>query len=305
MGGERAILVTGASGLVGRGLCEILVSGRRPVRGLVRNPTLRSEIESLGVEVAMGDLLEPESLAEALRGVTSVVHLAEPPRESEPLEKFPRALEALLAALRGRNGFDILVYVSAAGARADARSAFLRAKWRCEEMVAASGLDRVVFRPSAVYAPDDAFVNSLALKMQQWRALPAFGAGRIRIQPLSRSELVAALASALDHPFARNRTFPVGGPEVLSLKDIMSLLRERLNLKTRYLPLPLSTALKVASQDAREIAAGFSQAYLEVLRDMRVVDNKQFLEVFPFTLQPLKEGLRGYALPDASTHSPA
>jgi uncharacterized protein YbjT (DUF2867 family) len=269
----------------------------------VHNPALVSEIESFGVEAVAGDLLEPDRLPSALLGVTSVIHLAEPPRAADPLASFRRALEVLLAAVSGRPDFDLFVYVSAAGAREDARTAFLRAKWRNEKTLEASGRDHVIFRPSAVYAPDDAFVNSLALKMQQWRALPAFGAGRVRIQPLSRSELVAALASALDHPFARNRTFDVGGPEILSLKDIMSLLRERLNLKTRYLPLPLSTALKVATQDARELAAGFSQTYLEVLRDLRIVDNSEFLAVFPFTLQPLKEGLRGYALPDASAHS--
>jgi NADH dehydrogenase len=303
MAGERAILVTGAGGLVGRGLCEILAAGRRPVRALVHNPALVAEIESFGVEAVAGDVLEPDRLASALGGVTSVIHLAEPPRETDPLARFPRALEGLLAAVSARPDFDLFVYVSAAGAREDARTPFLRAKWRNEKMLEASGRDRVIFRPSAIYAPDDAFVNSLALKMQQWRALPAFGAGRVRIQPLSRSELVAALASALDHPFARNRTFDVGGPEILSLKDIMSLLRERLNLKTRYLPLPLSTALKVASQDAREIAAGFSRTYLDVLRDLKIVDNSEFLAVFPFSLQPLKEGLRGYALPDASAHS--
>ncbi|MFO0981043.1 MAG: NAD(P)H-binding protein [Planctomycetota bacterium] len=291
------ILVTGAAGMVGRGLVEVLVAGRRPVRALLRSELLRGDIEAFGAEVVVGDVRSPAVIEASLDGITSIIHLAEAPRAADPQSEFVAATQCLLEAARQLESFDIFIYVSALGARADARSAFLRAKWRCEQLVQGSQLAHVIVRPAAVYAPDDAFINSLAYQMTRWRVLPSWGASSVRVQPLSRSELVAALAASLDHPWARNRAFDVGGPEALTLKEIMTLLRERMNMATRYLPLPLTTALKVATQARSSIEAGFSPAFLEILKDMPLADNTAFLEVFPLVMQPLREGLRGYALP--------
>src|ERR1044072_666480 len=131
------LLLTGATGLVGSALLRRLTAQREPVRCLVRDPK-RLGAERVRVQIALGDLADPPSFRNALRGVTTVVHLAaairdQPRGSSEELNGIAtwRMVQAAEAA-----GVTRLVFFSALGASAHDRTRFLRAKALAERAAA-------------------------------------------------------------------------------------------------------------------------------------------------------------------------
>ncbi|MGC8834566.1 MAG: SDR family oxidoreductase, partial [Armatimonadota bacterium] len=149
---QNKILVTGASGFIGKHLVEHLLRRGFDVRCLVRRqvhlPTPEGATGRL--ETALGDINDPPSLTEALSGVHTVVHLVGIIRET-PGATFQRihvdgTRNLLIAAARAEA--KRFFYMSGLGARPNARSRYHQTKWEAEELVRASGLQLAVFRPS-------------------------------------------------------------------------------------------------------------------------------------------------------------
>src|SRR3954468_6777373 len=172
------LLLTGATGLVGSRVLRRLTAERIPVRCLVRDPR-RLGPERVRVQIALGDLADPPSFRNALRGVTTVVHLAaairDQPRGSiEELNGIAtwRLVQAAEAA-----GVERFVFFSALGATSHDRTRFLRAKALAEEEVVRSAIPaHTVFAPSIVYAPHDEFLMLLE-RMALLPLMPVSGRG--------------------------------------------------------------------------------------------------------------------------------
>ncbi|MCW2988142.1 MAG: NAD-dependent epimerase/dehydratase family protein, partial [Solirubrobacterales bacterium] len=169
------ILLTGATGLVGRELLPILLDSGQRVRVLVRDPR-RLGANRVRVQIALGDIADPFSLRHAMRGVETVIHLAATIRDQ------PRGtIEELngLATLRllqgaERAGVERFVFFSALGASSIQRTRFFRTKALAEEAVGDSDLETTVFAPSIVYAPGDPWL-SLMERLANLPLLPIAG----------------------------------------------------------------------------------------------------------------------------------
>jgi uncharacterized protein YbjT (DUF2867 family) len=235
------LLLTGATGLVGSAVLRRLTAARTPVRCLVRDPR-RLGPERVRVQIALGDLADPPSFRNALRGVTTVVHLAaairDQPRGSiEELNGIAtwRMVQAAEAA-----GVRRFVFFSALSATAHDRTRFLRAKALAEEAVTASDLDHVVVAPSIVYAPGDVFMTLLS-RMALAPVVPVSGSGRARYQPIWAQDVadcvMALLAQADDDP-ARRARYELAGPEVIDYTRITELLLRAAGRPRRLVHVP-------------------------------------------------------------------
>src|ERR1700754_1925359 len=178
------LLLTGATGLVGSALLRRLTTARVPVRCLVRDPR-RLGPDRVRVQIALGDLADPPSFRNALRGVTTVVHLAaairDQPRGSiEELNGIAtwRMVQAAEAA-----GVRRFVFFSSLNSSTFSPSRFLRAKALAERSVVESGLPHVVFAPSLVYAPGDPYLRLLERRALLLPLMPIPGRGRALFQP--------------------------------------------------------------------------------------------------------------------------
>lgn len=221
------LLLTGATGLVGTAVLRRLTAAGTPVRCLVRDPR-RLGPERVRVQIALGDLADPPSFRNALRGVTTVVHLAaairDQPRGSiEELNGIAtwRMVQAAEAA-----GVRRFVFFSALGATAHDRTRFLRSKALAEEAVTASDLDHVVVAPSIVYAPGDVFMTLLS-RMALAPVVPVSGSGRARFQPIWAQDVadcVMALLALEEGDPARRARYELAGPETLTYTEITHLL---------------------------------------------------------------------------------
>jgi uncharacterized protein YbjT (DUF2867 family) len=236
------ILLTGASGNVGSQVLRRLTARGERVRVLVRDPRGLGS-ERVRVQIALGDLSDPASFRNALRGVKTVVHLAaairDQPRASIEELNGVATLRLVRAAERART--ERFVFFSALGASLHSRARFFRAKALAERAVEDSALHTTVFAPSIVYSPDDPWITLLR-RMSLLPALPISGEGRARYQPIWAGDVADCVLAELDRPAGeadRHRRFDLTGPETLSYDDIVRTALRAWGRQRRLLHVPL------------------------------------------------------------------
>src|SRR5213595_2927338 len=172
------LLLTGATGLVGSALLRRLTAAGEPVRCLVRDPR-RLGGERVRVQIALGDLSDPASFRNALRGVDTVVHLAAAIRDQQggSIEELNAVATWRMVQAAHRADVERFVFFSAQSASTHNRTRFMRAKALAERAVAESGVPHTIFAPSIVYAPGDVFL-ALLERMALLPAVPISGSGR-------------------------------------------------------------------------------------------------------------------------------
>jgi uncharacterized protein YbjT (DUF2867 family) len=234
------ILLTGATGNVGSQVLRRLTANGERVRVLVRDPR-RLGGERVRVQIALGDLSDPASFRNALRGVGTVVHLAatirDQPRASLEELNGVATLRLVRAAERARA--ERFVFFSAMGASLHSPARFFRAKALAQKAVEESDLATTVFAPSIVYAPDDPWVTLLR-RMSLLPALPIAGDGQARYQPIWAGDVADCVIAELERrPNGGGpRSFDLAGPETLSYDDIARVALRSWRRQRRLLHVP-------------------------------------------------------------------
>jgi uncharacterized protein YbjT (DUF2867 family) len=250
------LLLTGATGLVGSALLPRLLAEGTDVRCLVRDPR-RLGAQRVRVQIALGDLTDPPSFRNALRGVHTVVHLAasirDQPRGS--IEELNGIATWRMVEAAHRQGVERFVYFSALGASSHHRARLLRAKALAEQAVRESGVRSIVFAPSIVYAPGDPWLTLLE-RMSLAPALPVCGRARASFQPIWAEDVAACVGAALrtdaDDAGACVR-YELAGPQVLTHAEIVRTLLRSLGRARPlvHVPTPLvSRALRALERIA-------------------------------------------------------
>jgi uncharacterized protein YbjT (DUF2867 family) len=236
------ILLTGATGTVGSALLRRLTLRDEPVRCLVRDPRGLG-VQRVRVQIALGDLANPGSFRNALRGVDTVVHLGASIRDQPraPIEELNGVATVRLVRAAERAGVGRFVFFSALGASLHSRTRFMRTKALAREAVEEADLEPVVFSPSVIYAPGDPFLKLLE-RFSWLPAVPISGSGRARFQPIWAEDVADCVIAALDGRIADGRrSFDLAGPQVLTYDDIVrTVLRAaRRPRPLLHVPLPL------------------------------------------------------------------
>ena len=149
----------------------------------------RLGVERVRVQIALGDLTDPQSFRHALRGVSTVVHLAAsirdqgPPGAGRSIEELNGVATWRLVQAAERAGVQRFVFFSALGASTRSRARFMRAKALAERAVGESPIPHTVFAPSIVYSPGDPFLKLLE-RLSLLPAVPISGRGRAPFQPI-------------------------------------------------------------------------------------------------------------------------
>jgi uncharacterized protein YbjT (DUF2867 family) len=231
------ILLTGATGLIGRAVLARLTKRGERVRCLVRDPR-RLGVERVRVQIALGDLADPQSFRHALRGVDTVLHLAaairDQPRGS--IEELTGVATWRLVRAAERAGAGHFVFFSALEAALHAPVRFLRAKALAERAVGDSGLRHTIFAPSIVYSPGDPWLTLL----ERFSLAPVMllsGAGSALYQPIWAEDVADCVVAALDGEAASR--YELAGPETLSHEAMVRLALRSFGRRRPLVHVPL------------------------------------------------------------------
>jgi NADH dehydrogenase len=222
------ILVTGGTGFVGRHLVRELMAQGRPVRLLLNEARAQRLPWENPPEVVVGSILNDEALFQATTGVHVIIHLENALwwGRARDLERIELAgTRALITAARSARVGRIIT-LSQLGATPASAYPLLRTKGQVEEVVRNSGLAYTILRPGLVFGEDDAFYNHLAMLL---RANPFVfflpGGGDVVLHPLYIGDLVQALIGCLDRIDTVDGAFEIGGPEYITLGDLVSTIQ--------------------------------------------------------------------------------
>ncbi len=208
------LLLTGATGLVGSALLRRLIAQGQPVRCLVRDPR-RLGPQRVRVQIALGDLADPPSFRNAMRGVDTVVHLAASTRDQPrgSIEELAAIATWRMVEAAQRAGVEHFVFFSALGASTHHRARLFRAKALAEQAVRESDMHSIVIAPSLVYAPGDRWLT-LIERLSLLPVVPISGRGRAVCQPIWVEDVAGCLVAALGRSGdnAHPRALRVGRP---------------------------------------------------------------------------------------------
>lgn len=237
------LLLTGATGTVGRALLAPLLDAGTPVRCLVRDPR-RLGPDRVRVQIALGDLGDHLSFRHALRGVDTVVHLASVIRDQPhgSIEELSGVATWRLVQAAERAGVRRFVFFSTLGASTRSRARLMRAKAVAERAVEASSLEHTVFAPSIIYAPSDPYLR--LLHRMSWLPVMAIpGSGAAAFQPISADDVAACVMAALPGgpaaTAAANARYELAGPQTLTHREIVALAVRAFGRRRRIVGVPL------------------------------------------------------------------
>jgi uncharacterized protein YbjT (DUF2867 family) len=292
------VFITGATGFVGPAVANAIVDAGHELRVLERKPGSWMEAGIRCQAAVQGDVTDPNSLRAAVRDVDVVVHLVAI-RQGRPKD-FERVMiggtRNLLAAAR-EAGVRRFVLMSALGTSEETKDLvpYYNAKWTMEQDTKASGLEHTIFRPSFVFGREGGILPTFKKLARLSPVTGIIGSGEQKLQPIWIDDAGAYFAAAIDKPEAANRTFEVGGPDVVSWNEFWERLRAALGIRRRP-TMHLPTGLMKIPATVTERLPGNIPLTRDLLKQLEagdnVVSNDEAVRAFQLPLVPLDEQLR-------------
>ncbi len=244
---DTLVTVFGGSGFLGRSVVRALAKRDYRIRVAVRRPELAGHLQPLGrvgqIHAVQANLRYPASVEAAMRDSEAAINLVGILTESGAQTfdavqgKGAETVAKAAAAVSAR-----MVHVSAIGADAESPSFYARAKAAGEQAVLSAVPTATILRPSVVFGPEDQFTNRFAALARLSPALPLIGGGMTRLQPVYVGDVAQAVADAVDGKTKPGATYELGGPEVLTMREIMEIILAITERKRMLLPLPFGLA---------------------------------------------------------------
>ncbi len=242
------VTIFGGSGFVGRHVVRALARDGWRVRSATRRPDLAGHLQPMGsvgqIHSVQANLRYPASVVEAVKGADVVINsvgvLASTGKQTfDNIHDEGARAVARAAKAAGAKAF---IHISAIGADAQSNSKYARTKAEGERAVLEEFPEAVILRPSIVFGPEDEFFNRFAAMAQMSPFLPLIGGGQTKFQPVYVGDVAAAVKAAVDGKAKPGTIYELGGPEVLSFRELLDRTQEYAARKRMYLRLPFWAA---------------------------------------------------------------
>ncbi|MDD2500319.1 MAG: NAD(P)H-binding protein [Geobacter sp.] len=251
-----------------------------------------------GINLCKGDVTDPASYQQAMKGCDAAINLVgiirEFPAKGVTFERLH--VQAAQAMVQAAQHAGVLRYLqmSALGTRLDAVSGYHRTKWRGEEIVRGSGLAWTIFRPSLIFGPKDAFVNMLADNLRLAPVMPTMGDGNYRLQPIHGADVARCFADALERPETAGQAYELCGEDRLTYRQLLDTIAEALGKGQPWKPaLPLSLMKPVIKTLQGIKAFPITLDQLQMLLEENICDGC-WQKTFQFEPIRFRDGIREY-----------
>jgi NADH dehydrogenase len=244
---EERVLLIGGTGFVGKNLSRRLTYHEFfhyvPTRINAQIPIIEQNLLAKGIYV---NEYTPASLDEIFKTLTPkdvVINLVGVLHSSHGVPYGPEfaaahvELPKMIMAAMKQHGIRRYIHMSALGADVNGPSMYLRSKGVAEELVKNSGLDWTIFRPSVIFGNQDKFINMFGQLLKYVPLMPLASSQQL-FQPVAVKNVSESFIAAISMPRTIHQSYDLGGPEVLSLGQIVQFAAKKNDLRRFILPLP-------------------------------------------------------------------
>jgi uncharacterized protein YbjT (DUF2867 family) len=241
------VTVFGGSGFLGRSVVRALAKRDYRIRVGVRRPELAGHLQPLGkvgqIHAVQANLRYPASVEAAMRDSHVAINLVGilAPSGAQTFDAVVGTGAGTVAKAAAAVGAR-MVHVSAIGADAASPSRYARAKAAGEKAVLSAVPTATILRPSVLFGPEDQFTNRFAALARLSPALPLVGGGVTKMQPVYVGDVANAVGDAVDGKTKAGATYEIGGPEVLTLREIMEIILATIERHRLLVTLPFGIA---------------------------------------------------------------
>jgi NADH dehydrogenase len=276
---DTLVTVFGGSGFIGRHVVRALAKRDYRIRVAVRRPELAGHLQPLGrvgqIHAVQANLRYPASVEAAMRDSHAAINLVGILAEGGA-QRFDavQGLGAGAVAKAVHGAGARMVHVSAIGANENSASRYARSKAAGEKAVLEAVPAATIFRPSVVFGPEDQFLNRFAALARMSPMLPLIGGGLTLLQPVYVGDVATAVADAVDGKTEPGAPYELGGPEILTMREIMEIILRVIERKRMLVSLPFGLArLQALALQFAPGALKLTPDQVELLRSDNVVSD--------------------------------
>jgi uncharacterized protein YbjT (DUF2867 family) len=289
------VLVTGATGYIGRLLVARLLDGEHAVRALVRDPARAATLLPPAVELVRGDLLATQTLAPACADIEVAYYLVHSIEGDEfSFEERDRRAARMFGEAARAAGLERIIYLGGLGDERTRLSAHLRSRQEVGAVLAASGVPVTEFRAGIIIGAGSA---SFEMLRELTERLPVMICPRwvtSPIQPIAVADVLAYLTRCLDVPATTGRVLELGGPEVMTYQQMMQRFARLRGLRRLIIRVPVLTP-RLSSywvDIVTTVPAAVARPLIEGLRSAVVVRERTARNLLPLPLTAFDDAVR-------------
>lgn len=295
------ILVCGGTGFVGSNIVDHLILQKHQVRVLTRN--LKRAKPKKNVELIQGNLSDLQSLQDAMKNCDVVINAAQ--FDNAPFENPSKGLTYEKVDAEGTENIvraiihtriPRVLYISGAGVDEQKKEPWFRAKVRAEKAIRNSGTQWTIFRPSWIYGSGDRSLNRM-IPMIRYSPVVFILGKDYRIQPIHIHDVSSVVAKAINNPKTFGQIYELGGPEKLTMKEILSTAAQVMKKPRLYVSIPKALAAPLFSILEKIPGLPVTRAALDfITMDVTISEDeiKKAQNEFQMQFARLEIGLQSY-----------
>jgi uncharacterized protein YbjT (DUF2867 family) len=287
------ILIVGASGRLGSVVAQRLLAQGKAVRAMTRTPLALAPLDEQGAEVVSGDLRYPASLLSACQGVEQVLaaaHALVGKGDNNPHTVDDAGNRQLIDAAKAA-GVKHFIFVSVQGASPDSPVEFFRIKYHTEEYLRASGMNFTILRSAAFM---DLWAQLIGQPIVEQGKTTLFGRGNNPVNFVAVEDVARFVCIALEDSRACNQVIEIGGPENLTMSQVVEIFERASGrqVKKRHIPLPVMRVMSILMQPINPALSRLIRTSIYMDTANLCYDMTKTAHAFGIQLTPFEEIVR-------------
>ncbi|MBE0520854.1 MAG: NAD(P)H-binding protein [Candidatus Methanoperedenaceae archaeon] len=235
------ILITGATGFIGKRVLQKISEKNLTVRCIVRKTASHASFENPCIIHMIGDVLDYESVLRATEGIDTVyyfIHMMGPQNEQERFDVLDRRAVINMVKACKVNGVKRIIHLTGMSNPEEKLSHHLASRKEVEEIITSSGIDYTIFRASVIIGRGGAAFDILDAAVRKLPVIPVPDWGKTQVQPVFIGDVIRYLVECLDKKETINKCYDIGCCDVFTYKELMQEYAKELGLKRIFVPFP-------------------------------------------------------------------